>query len=148
MKQLIVIISLIIFPIALNAQYSKKELKELKKLTESLKINNRGFDSNDDLVPYDKKGYTIVKGNEPWEVAWSTSLFESGFNVGDYSRTNEGIGFNGRYSFEYIYPDGINILDLNNGNKLVCTIRWKGVFGDWTELKRRYILEKLIETNN
>jgi hypothetical protein len=120
---------LIISPILLSAQYSKKELKKkekwLKKL--ELRVVNRGVDLNDTFVFFvdqelsetaaEKIGNLVFGGkNENWDFVISefeNAMFVAGLDVGTYefkeiqrgSKNNAAIAgnliVNGRYLFEF-----------------------------------------------
>ena len=120
---------LIIFPVLLTAQYSKKELKKkekwLKKL--ELRIVNRGVDLNETFVFFvdrelsetaaEKIANLVIGGyNENWDFVISefeNAMFVAGLDVGTYefkeiekgSKNNAAIAgnliVNGRYLFEF-----------------------------------------------
>ena len=148
MKKIFILLLVIGFCINTNAQFSKKEMKKIKK--REIKIINRGIDLKATFIPY----YESRRIGDT-ENAWSNSLFEAGFDVGDYSKSNGVVIANGRYLFE-IKHYSVTISDLQNDNKIVATITFKkGVFAKFNVLIhqakgnfiRSYILEKLIEKN-
>jgi len=148
MKKLFILLLVIGFCINTNAQFSKKEMKKIKK--REIKTINRGLDLKARFVPYYASGRISDTEN-----AWSNSLFEAGFDVGDYSESNVGVRANGRYLFE-IKHYSVTISDLENDNKVVATITFKkGAFMKFNILIhqakgnfiRSYILEKLIKKN-
>jgi len=123
------ILILIMFPIVLSAQYSKKELKKkekwLKKL--ELRVVNRGVDLNETFVFFvdqelsetaaEKIANLVFDGkNENWDYVISefeNAMFIAGLDVGTYefktiekgSKNNAAISgnliINGRYLFEF-----------------------------------------------
>ena len=124
-----ILLLLIIFPVLLTAQYSKKELKKkekwLKKL--ELRIVNRGVDLNETFVFFvdrelsetaaEKIANLVIGGyNENWDFVISefeNAMFVAGLDVGTYefkeiekgSKNNAAIAgnliVNGRYLFEF-----------------------------------------------
>ena len=120
---------MIMFPVVLSAQYSKKELKKkekwLKKL--ELRVVNRGVDLNDTFVFFvdrelsktaaEKIANLLFEGKtENWDFIISefeNAMFVAGLDVGTYefkeiqkgSKNNAAIAgnliVNGRYLFEF-----------------------------------------------
>ena len=120
---------MIMFPVVLSAQYSKKELKKkekwLKKL--ELRVVNRGVDLNDTFVFYvdqelsktaaEKIANLIFDGKtENWDFIISefeNAMFVAGLDVGTYefkeiekgsknnARVSGNLIVNGRYLFEF-----------------------------------------------
>lgn len=162
MKKLLYLFLLV--PVISYSQLTKKQLKKLKKM--ELKIVNKGLDLNATFVPYS----TAVSDTNPnigseIEANWGAAIFALGLDVGDYSeqrRSKDGnnrevnlstaVVFNGRYIFSHGDSSGvIKIQDLNNNNKTVATIKYKGVvsvnlFKD-NSYKREYVISELIKSN-
>ena len=139
------------------SQYSKKELKTIKKA--GIKIINKGLDLNAVFVPYKKPFYNQVTGQKitgEYNIsAWKESLFEAGLESGDFYETSDAVKFQGRYQFEIgegcRYSRCAKIFDMENNNRLVATISWKferiyNKEGKWSFI-RRYIIEELIRLN-
>ena len=153
---------LLLIPVISFSQYSKKELKKLKKM--ELKIVNRGLDLNASFVPYSNGTYP---SGAQWnnESDWVDAMFTLGLEVGDYSQERQvkdannremnlsnSLIFNGRYVFDTSTHKQIKIQDLNNNNKIVATITYKGNLGwgvGYKPLirKKEYVIYKLIESN-
>ena len=142
-----VLLLLLLFSLSAHSQYSKKELKRLKKL--DIKITNRGLDLNADFVFLNEweNSYT-----EEWESYMNNVLFEKNFGVGSYyynKETNTNV-FNARYVIKgNPSSTSFSIKDLTT-NKLIATIRWKKriMWSDSNRYKFDYIFDKLIESNN
>jgi len=152
---------LLLIPVISFSQFSKKELKKFKKM--DLKIVNRGLDLNATFVAYSEQstqGYIDLV-----EDSWETAMFSQGLEVGDYSEQRQvkdannremnlsgSLIFNGRYVFDTSTHKQIKIQDLNNNNKIVATITYKGSLG-WGMgnnpliRKKEYVIYKLIESN-
>ena len=120
---------MIMFPVVLSAQYSKKELKKkekwLKKL--ELRVVNRGVDLNDTFVFFvdrelsktaaEKIANLLFEGKtENWDFIISefeNAMFVAGLDVGTYefkeiekgsknnARVSGNLVVNGRYLFEF-----------------------------------------------
>lgn len=73
MKKIIVILLLV--PFFGFAQYSKKQLRKIKKL--ELKVVNKGLDLKETFVVYHKTFSS-------YENDWESALFSAGLDVGDY----------------------------------------------------------------
>tara|TARA_B110000908_G_scaffold165711_1_gene215627 strand:- start:1921 stop:2358 length:438 start_codon:yes stop_codon:yes gene_type:complete len=132
--------------IASYSQYSKKELKKFNKM--DLKIINRGLDLNATFVVY----YKYTSQVDLVEDSWETAMFSKGLDVGDYSQQSNSLIFNGRYIFDTSTHGQIKIQDLQNNNKLVASITYKGNLGwgvgfDPLIRKKEYVIDKLIESN-
>ncbi len=158
MKKLLFLLFFI--PVLSFSQYSKKELKKLKKM--ELKIVNRGLDLKETFVPY-----CIKKNNfmGTVESSWAEAMFTLGLDVGDYSSQKQikdsnnretelsrTVTFNGRYVFDSNAFGVIKILDLYNDNKIVATIRYKGSLnygagGNDLYFKKEYVIKELIKSN-
>lgn len=127
-----------------NAQYSKKQLKELKKL--EVKVVNRGLDLSATFVPY------VYEGSDFYNRIWGNSLFEAGFDVGTYYRKDGTRVIKGRYDFD-VRLNSVTIYDMQDNGRVCVKITFtkQGLMGN-SHLKknphhRKYILEKLIESN-
>ena len=138
---------LFFIPVLSFSQYSKKELKKIKKM--ELKIVNRGLDLKETFVPY-----CIKKNNfmGTVESSWAEAMFTLGLDVGDYSSSSSTVNFNGRYVFDSNAFGVIKILDLYNDNKIVATIRYKGdlnygAMGNDLYFKKEYVIRELIKSN-
>ena len=137
---------LLLIPVISFSQFSKKELKKFKKM--DLKIVNRGLDLNATFVAYsDQTTQGLI---DLVEDSWDTAMFSQGLEVGDYSQ--QSLIFNGRYVFDTSTHKQIKIQDLNNNNKIVATITYKGNLGwgvGYKPLirKKEYVIYKLIESN-
>ena len=153
-------------PFIINAQFSKKEQKMIKKA--EIKIINRGLDLNAAFVPYYEKWYNsfaekYMYGNRYMD-AWTDTLFEAGLEVGEFyekstvkdSENREMIMlgqvmFKGRYNFEISSKGAkntIKITDLQNNNKMVASISWElsSSYGK-NSFIRQYLIEELIRKN-
>ena len=74
------------------------------------------------------------------------------FQVFRYSQQSNSLIFNGRYIFDISTHGQIKIQDLQNNNKLVASITYKGNLGwgvgfDPLIRKKEYVIDKLIESN-
>ena len=144
MKKLLLLFLLI--PVISFSQYSKRELKKLKKM--ELKIVNRGLDLDATFVPY---SYGTYKSGDSWnnESDWADAMFTLGLEVGDYSSSKNTVTFNGRYVFDAKdygnWTGVIKIQDLNNNNKIVATISYRRDIR--TSLKMEYVIRELIKSN-
>lgn len=151
MKKIIVIILLV--PFFGFAQYSKKQLRKIKKL--ELKVVNKGLDLKETFVVYHKTFSS-------YENDWESALFSAGLDVGDYfdkknvKDTNnremilyDEVIFRGRYVFDISPYTRITIKDLKNDNKIVALIEhngWSG-WGEESVYLMDYIVNALIESN-
>lgn len=123
------------------AQLSKKQMRGIKKL--EIKIVNRGLDLSETFVPY-------YEGSDYFEKNWETSLFEAGYNVGNYYFENGKRIIEGRYAFE-IKLSNLTIYDMSKNKQIVATVTMKGQgFSGKSHQKknsfhREYILNKLKE---
>ena len=153
----------ILIPVISYSQYSKKELRNLKKM--KLKIVNRGLDLSATFVPYS----TVVSEfndnlSSDIEANWGEAMFALGLDVGDYyekKQSKDGnnrevtllssVIFKGRYVFNAKYNGIIIIKDLNNNSKTVATIKYSGVVSydkfDDNSYKRDYVISELIKSN-
>lgn len=161
MKKILFLFLLV--PVISYSQYTKKQLRKLKKM--ELKIVNRGLDLNATFVPYCTRisddqfdtGSTI-------ELHWEEALFSLGLDVGDYSEQKKykdgnnrevnlssAVIFKGRYIFDANNKGLIKIQDLNNNNKTVAIIKFKGIVGydllKSNSYKREYLISQLIKSN-
>ena len=144
MKKLLLLL-LFLFSLSGYSQYSKKELRRLKKL--DVKIINKGLDLKADFVFLD---VTPDQYTKKWESYMNSILFENNFGVGDYyyaKETNTNV-INARYVITQS-SKSFSIKDLTT-NKIVATIRWKKWIykNDGDRYKFIYIFKKLIESNN
>ena len=144
MKKLLLLL-LFLFSLSGYSQYSKKELRRLKKL--DVKIINKGLDLKADFVFLD---VTPDQYTKKWESYMNSILFENNFGVGDYyyaKETNTNV-INARYVITQS-SKSFSIKDLTT-NKIVATIRWKKwiYINDGDRYKFIYIFKKLIESNN
>jgi hypothetical protein len=144
MKKLLLLL-LFLFSLSGYSQYSKKELRRLKKL--DVKITNKGLNLNAGFIFLDE---TPNNYTETLESYMNSILFENNFDVGDYyyaKETNTNV-INARYVITQSNKS-FSIKDLTT-NKIVATIRWKKWIrttnGD--RYKFIYIFKKLIESNN
>jgi len=151
MKKIIVILLLV--PFFGFAQYSKKQLRKIKKL--ELKVVNKGLDLKETFVVYHKTFSS-------YENDWESALFSAGLDVGDYfdkknvKDTNnremilyDEVIFRGRYVFDISPYTRITIKDLKNDNKIVALIEhngWSG-WGEESIYLMDYIVNALIESN-
>ena len=135
------------------AQYSKKQLRKIKKL--ELKVVNKGLDLKETFVVYHKTFSS-------YENDWESTLFSAGLDVGDYfdkknvKDTNnremilyDEVIFRGRYVFDISPYTRITIKDLKNDNKIVALIEhngWSG-WGEESIYLMDYIVNALIESN-
>ena len=150
-------------PVISYSQYTKKQLKKLKKM--ELEIVNRGLDLDATFVPYYKARYTsegqlVGKSVEP---RWAEAMFKLGLNVGDYSSQSQAkdannremslsnsLIFNGRYVFDCNTYNVIKIQDLQNNNKIVATIKYKKYLNQSNpkhSYKKDYVIRELIKSN-
>jgi len=137
------------------SQYSKKELKTIKKA--EIKIINRGLDLNAVFVPYKEKYYSNYLQQwvdySKYVDAWADTLFEAGLEVGEFYETSDSVNFKGRYQFEILFgaktgQQSIRITDLENNNKMVASISWNLVNSyRKNSFIRQYLLEELIRLN-
>jgi len=159
MKKLLLL--LLIAPMFGFSQYTKKQLKKLEKM--NIKIVNRGLDLDAAFVAYSNESSQDLV--DLVEDSWETAMFSKGLNVGDYYSENSVVDgnnreievsssnyFNGRYIFDATTHGQIKIQDLENNNKLVATITYKGSLGWGVGFipliwKKEYVIEKLIESN-
>ena len=139
---------LLLIPVISFSQYSKKELKKLKKM--ELKIVNRGLDLDATFVPY----YRVRESGDGWntETGWGEAMFTLGLDVGDYSSSKTALTFNGRYIFDSNTYGVIKIQDLEDNNKIVATIKYKGalnwhVLGKDISYRMEYVIRELIKSN-
>jgi hypothetical protein len=116
-------------------------MRAIKKL--EIKIVNRGLDLSETFVPY-------YEGQDYFEKNWETSLFEAGYNVGNYYFENGKRIIEGRYAFE-IKLSNLTIYDMSKNKQIVATVTMKGQgFNGKSHQKknsfhREYILNKLKE---
>ena len=159
MKKLLLLFLLI--SVISFSQYSKKELKKLKKM--ELKIVNRGLDLDATFVPY----YRVRESGDGWntETNWGEAMFALGLDVGDYSQERQvkdannremnlsnSLIFNGRYVFDSNTYRVIKIQDLQDDNKIVATIKYKGslnwhTLGKDISYRMEYVIRELIKSN-
>ena len=151
MKKLLLL--LLFIPLVSYTQYSKKELRKLKKV--NLNIVNRGLDLNATFVVYsnsEDEDYWKYNNNQ-----WEAAMFSKGLDVGDYTYQRQvkdannremtlsnSITFNGRYIFD-TSSSVLSIKDLQNNNKIVATITFEKLY--YPTFGYDYIIEKLIESN-
>ena len=139
MRKIVTIFLFATFFFNANAQYSKKQLKEFKKL--EVKVVNRGLDLSETFVPY-------VYGG----IAYNKLIFEAGFDVGTYYHKDGKRMIKGRYDFD-VRLNSITIHDMRDNGRVCAKITFtkQGLMGN-SHLKknphhRKYMLEKLIESN-
>ena len=156
MKKLLLLLFL---PVLGYGQLSNAQKNTLKKM--KISVVNRGLDKSSTFVPYS----TLHRSrglNEDTEASWELSLFNYGLDVGKYSisktvkDTNnreislkDNVNFDGRYVFEIKENGYISIFDLQNKNKIVATITYRGnIYNRLKDnFKRDYIISKLFRTN-
>ena len=177
MRKYIILTLLFFVSFSYAQKLTKWEKKQIEKM--ELKIINRGMDMNSIVVPYysrDDKNDEFLQFAKQGENMWEEDLFEAGFEVGGSYNDKavikdtenremllyKEVEFKGRYVFEFtnkkkfLFTDPlpanvIKIYDLENNNKLVCTIKFKanwilsGVLID--KKKRMYILDELKKSN-
>ena len=162
MKKIFTLLLLITFLVPINAQNrkaDKKAAKEERKKVEwiqdkSLEIINRGLDLKGTFVVYCENPVF-----EAQVERWISTLFEEGFELGEWFQDDEGLTFQGDYIFELIpgpYADygtyvanNIKISDLGNNNKLVADIKFKSFSASsrYARMFRNIIVERLKESN-
>ena len=179
MRKYIILTLLFFVSFSYAQKLTKWEKKQIEKM--ELKIINRGLDMNSIIVPYYSRNNQYMfklysEFTKDAEDMWEEDLFEAGFEVGGSYNDKavikdtenremlhyKEVEFKGRYVFEFtnkkkfLFTDPlpanvIKIYDLENNNKLVCTIKFKanwilsGVLID--KKKRMYILDELKKSN-
>jgi hypothetical protein len=156
MKKLLLLLFL---PVLGYGQLSNAQKNTLKKM--KISVVNRGLDKSSTFVPYSTL-HSSRGLNEDTEASWELSLFNYGLDVGKYSisktvkDTNnreislkDNVNFDGRYVFEIKENGYISIFDLQNKNKIVATITYRGnIYNRLKDnFKRDYIISKLFRTN-